>query len=437
MTRTKVAPSRNRHARLTTRLLKSLKPTTTGQRYIVWDDELSGFGVEVQQTGAITFMVNYRVRGSRNARRVSLGRLGSLTIDEARTRARRTLLQIADGLDPLTVRQARTDAPTVQTLGAEWLKYIATHHKPRTVSEWTRIWNKHLVRPLGSSKVADVTKAQVTGIHQKLSATPFVGNRCVEVLSAFFAYAIDQGARAEDSNPAYRVKAYPEPPRRRYLTPAEVLRLGDALTTAERVGLPQAPKRTRKRKTGSTAKHTTKKANTLQPADPFAIGAIRFLLLSGWREQEALRLKWDAIDTARQRVLLADTKTGESDRALGAAALALLDELPRIKDSPYVFPSGDGKAPLRHIRRVWENVRYAAGFEDLRLHDLRHSYASAVVSGGGSLLMVARLLGHASARTSERYAHLLTDPITGTADTVAAGLATQLRLPATKLAASR
>ena len=195
--------------------------------------------------------------------------------------------------------------------------------------------------------------------------------------------------------------------------------MGTALTSAETVGMPPAPTRRRKRKTGVTSKHRPKSVDDLKPANLFAVAAIRFLLLSGWREMEALNLRWNEIDTARRVATLPDTKTGRSIRPLGAPALALLDALPRIAESPYVFPGRAPEKPLVEINRVWYAVRLAAGLEDVRLHDLRHSFASAVASSGGSLLIIRALLGHKDTSTTAKYAHLFEDPVKATADATA------------------
>jgi integrase len=190
--------------------------------------------------------------------------------------------------------------------------------------------------------------------------------------------------------------------------------------------VPPAPRRRRKPKTGPKAKHRPKSADAPKPANPFAIAAIRFLLLSGWREGEALKLKWSDINSERQFATLADTKTGKSIRPLGAPALALLDELPRVNGCHYVFPGRSLKEPLVEINRVWYAVRHAAELHDVRLHDLRHSFASTVASAGGSLLMIRALLGHKDTKTTAKYAHLLEDPVKATADATAKQLSTWL-----------
>ena len=227
--------------------------------------------------------------------------------------------------------------------------------------------------------------------------------------------------RPPHSNPAHQIAFYDEHPRERFLTPAEVAKLGEALERALNIGLAAAPNRRRKPGDPSKRKHVPKSLKPI-PANPFAVAAVRFLLLSGWREREALTLRWEDVDLENARVTLPDTKTGRSVRRLGAPAVALLNSLPRIKKSPYVFPGRDPKKPLVEINRLWYAARHAAGLDDVRLHDLRHSFASTIASAGGSLLMIRALLGHKDTQTSARYAHLFDDPVRATADATAGQL---------------
>jgi integrase len=156
------------------------------------------------------------------------------------------------------------------------------------------------------------------------------------------------------------------------------------------------------------------------------VAAIRFLLLTGWREREALNLKWSEIDVARGVATLPSTKTGRSVRVIGAPARLLLSELPRVDGSPFVFPGRIVGGPLVEINRVWYAVRHAAKLEDVRLHDLRHSFASVSASSGGSLLIIGKLLGHRETATTAKYAHLFDDPMAAAADSASGLLAAWL-----------
>lgn len=418
------------------KLTKRVVDALTGD---AWDTELRGFGVRKHPTGRTVFVLVYRMPGSRRARRLTLGAYGPLTVDEARTAAKLALADVARGIDPAGAKTARRAVPTVVELGDAYLDDMRGRCSTSHIAESTRRWHSAIVPAIGSAKVSDVTTAQVAALHRRLRATPYEANRVLSLAGAFFTYAAQQGIRAKHTNPAHDVAPYPEHARERFLTPDEGARLSDALARAEREGLPPAPTRRRKPATGATAKHRPKNAGTPRPANPFAVAAIRFLLLTGWREREALTLRWTDVDTVRGVATLPRTKTGRSIRQLGAPALLLLSELPRLDDSPFVFPGRVATSPLVEINRVWYAVRHAAGLDDVRLHDLRHNFASVIASSGGSLLMIGKLLGHLDTTTTAKYAHLLDEPLRRAADEAAAhilawGTPAQVSAPTLSLA---
>jgi integrase len=164
----------------------------------------------------------------------------------------------------------------------------------------------------------------------------------------------------------------------------------------------------------------------LQPANPVAVSVLRFLLLTGWREQEAMTLQWSAVDPSTGIVTLDDTKTGKSIRILGSPALELLAAQTRVQGSPYVFPGRNPMQPLRETQRLWYAVRHAAKLDDVRLHDIRHSVASIAASHGYSLFLIGKLLGHRTTRSTERYAHLADDARKVMADQVGATIGSAL-----------
>jgi len=272
-------------------------------------------------------------------------------------------------------------------------------------------------------RVAALTRAQVAKVHLGMSDRPYLANRALAILGAMLRFAELHGHRPTGTNPCTGIELYPERSRERFLTDEKLKRFGTALTKAERVGLPTPPKLQRKPPAPEKAKHRPKSAGTPVPANPFAVAALRFLLLTGWRESEALGLRWDQLDDARGIAALPDTKTGRSDRHVGAPALALLTDLPRLADSPFVFPGAKPGAHLVEIKRVWEAVRHSAKLEGVRLHDLRHSFASVGAAGGLSLPMIGALLGHREVSTTQRYAHLGDDPRKAAADRVSAHVA--------------
>jgi integrase len=408
--------------KLTKRTVDALKPRGDGRPLFAWDREQRGFGVRVLPTGRKVFVLQYRPTGARIARRMTLGAYGPLTVDNARTLAKRHLGAIADGADPARERSRARRAPTVRELGLDYLADVDARRKLTTAREYRRLWEKHVLPALGTTKVSAVTLADVARLHRRMRAKPYLGNRVLAMLGAFFTFAEREGVCAPRENPAHGVDFYPERARERFLTPAEFAALGEALARAERDGLPPAPVHRRRPKSDATIRHRAAAWDVPRPANSYAVAAIRLLALTGCREGEVLSLRWDAVDLERGHLRLADTKTGRSVRPLSAAALALLDTLPRLMRSPYVFPGASPDAHLKEIKRLWFAVRHAAGLEGVRLHDLRHSFASVSAMGGDSLIIIRALLGHADVATTERYAHLGDDPLKAAADRTASAI---------------
>jgi integrase len=410
-----------KNKKLTKREIDAL-PRGTQREYFVWDCELKGFGLRVSAMDRRTFVVKYRPLGRRKSRRLTIGTYPGLTADEARKLAKLRLAEVAQGRDPARERQTSKLAPTVKELGETYLEDVRLRNKPRTAAEYKRLWEKHVSGVLGSLKVADVASSDLAKLHRQMRETPYLANRVLNMLGAFFSFAIREVARAQHDNPAQLVSRYAEAARERFLTAEEFGRLGEALDQAERVGLPVPPK-LQKRSRGMSktrrAKLTGRKRGpykrhapiVLQPANAYAVAAIRLLTLTGCRESEILSLRWDYVDFERGFLRLPDTKTGKSIRPLASSTAAVLHGLPRIMGNSYVLPGDRPGEHLKEIKRLWYAVRHAAKLDDLRLHDLRHSYASIPAIRGESMLVVASLLGHSRIATTEKYAHLGDDPV--------------------------
>jgi integrase len=409
----------NATRKLTNRLLASLKPEPTD--YVVWDLSVSGFGCRVWPSGSRTFVYRYRPKGQRRKRYLTLA-AGNLEV--ARAVAKQHAADRDKGLDPAEDKRARRERPTVADLGADYLDHARTYRKATTAVEYVRLWGKHVAPKLGRRIVADVTTADVARLHRSLSATPYLANRVLALVGAFFTFAAKQGERAKHDNPASDVEPFPEKGRETYLTVDQLAKLGAALDKAEREGLPQPPTRRRKQPTGRTAKHRAPStAGVPQRADPNATAALRLLVLTGMRKSEVLALQWVEVDLERGALVLSDSKTGKSARVLGAEALALLASRPR--EGRYVFPGGLPGRPLASVRRLWDAVRHEAGVT-VRLHDLRHTHAAVSATRGESLLMVGRMLGHRRADTSAKYAHLADTALRRAADETSAHIARAL-----------
>lgn len=352
-------------------------------------------------------------------RRYTIGAYGPLTVEQARRKALELLAQIANGSDPSEAaaeerRSLKED--TVEALFAQYLEDGVGRRKESTREFYESLGRLYVLPALGELPIAKVSARDVAELHLGLREKPTTANRVARLVRSFF-YWLERRELFKGDNPAARTDWYPEAARERFLTVEEMSKLGQALHIAETEGLEPAPQHRkalgtkRRRNTGMfTAEH--------QPANPFAVAALRFLMLTGWPESEALTLRWDAADFDNGRVTLQDTKSGRSVRPLPAPALELIASLPRELGSPYVFPGRVPGQPLRELQRLWYAVRHSAGLEGVRLHDLRHSVASIAGAQGYSLLLIGKLLGHKDQRSTARYAHLSDDARKTMADSV-------------------
>lgn len=388
--------------RLTKRSVESL--AVEAKDYFVWDDEVAGFGLRVMPSGAKTYQAQYRKGG--RTRRVALGRHGTLTADEARKRARELLGRVAGGENPAEEISQHRRAPTVAALCE---RFYATHAlqrcKPTTQGEYRRSLDLFIKPAIGAFKVVDVERRDIAELHHAMRDKPYQANRTLGVLSKMFNLAEIWGLRPDGSNPCRHVRKYAEKKRERFLSDAELSHLGRVIAEMEAEG-------------GKAG------------LDPFQAAAYRLLILTGCRLGEIQTLKWDYLTP--DRIELPDSKTGARRIPLPPAARAVLAALPRDPENPYVI---QGHAPGQHntdLQRPWRRVRARAGLLGVRIHDLRHTYASNAVARGVSIQMVGKLLGHTQIQTTMRYAHLADDPVRLAAEQVSDGLAGALGpLPST------
>jgi integrase len=382
-----------RDRRITKRLVDSLKPS--GDDRFVWDDTLIGFGVRVQPTGAKSYVVKYRAGSGRGAptRRVTLGRIGTLTPDEARALARKTLGAVAHGSDPAALRAAERRASTFRELAEIFLvEHVEAKRKRTTAAHYRSLLERIVLPELGSRKAEQVTTSDLAKLHTKMRDA-FAGRR--KILPPGF-------------NPARGIEQYPEKGRERFLSADELTRLGDAVREAETVGLPYDIDEEK-----PTAKHAPKEAQRRTKIGPYAAAAVRLLILTGARLREILHLKWEHVDVERGLLLLPDSKTGKKAIVLNAPALDVLANLPRV--GAYVIAGQtagtDDDKPRADLNRPWRAIVKRAGLNGLRIHDLRHTHASVGAGLGLGLPIIGKLLGHTQPSTTARYAHLDADPL--------------------------
>lgn len=371
---------------LTKREIDALEPRS-GQNYIVFDQDLPGFGIRVMPSGRCYFLVQYRFKG--RTRRIMLGLYGPVTPDEARKQAKITLGQAEGDTDPADHRDQARRAGTVAELGKRFLdQYVPARCKPSTAAEYKRSVELFIKPKLGTRRVADIMRADISELHYELQHIPYQANRTLGVLSKMFNLAEEWGLRSDGSNPCRHVKKYKESKRERFLSGDEIATLGKVLDADEASGQEE-------------------KAVT---------ACIRLLLLTGCRLKEIQTLKWEHVDLGEHCLRLPDSKTGAKIVHIGQAAIDVLDTIAKLDDNPYVIVGTNPGAHWTDMQRPWRRIRKRAGLSEVRIHDLRHTFASAGLALGEGLPMLGKLLGHNHVQTTARYAHLATVPVKAAAE---------------------
>ena len=364
---------------------------------VFWDKELTGFGVRVYPTGSKVYIA--QARGPAGPRRVTVGRHGVINAEEARRRAALLIAQIKAGSEAVPKPLSPRAGPTVAELAGRYMaEHVEVRCKPRTAAAVQVALRAHVLPALGKMPLASLERSRVAALHRGLHETPAAANAALRVLSSMFEAAGDWGLVAEGTNPCRGVAQYPRRRRERFLTEAEFERLGCALDALEAEG-------------GASA---------------CAVAAVRLLMLTGCRKSEVLSLRWEDVALEEAELRLADSKTGARVVPLPPAAVELLAALPRLPGNPWVIPGAKPGARLSGLDHAWRKVRARAGLDDVRVHDLRHSYASRALALGENLAMIGKLLGHSHIQTTARYAHLARDTVREAAERIARSIAADL-----------
>ena len=364
---------------LTTRTVDAL---SVGAKTVFRDRALAGFAVVVEPSGRKTYVLE---RGPAGA--VALGRHGAVSAEEARRRAAEILAGQAGA------------PPSVAEAAILYMReYVEFCCKPATVAAYRRALDLHVLPLLGALPVAAIERAHAARLQHLLADRPAAANQAVSVLARTIDHAAERGLADPRANPCRGLKRYRGGRRERFLTDSEFQKLGKALARLERNG----------------------------GIAPHAAAAIRLLALTGCRRNEILRLRWDDVRLEAMELSLSDSKTGPKTVPLSPEAAEILARLPRVPGNPWVVPGRRPGAPLSGVFLPWRRAREEAGLDNVRLHDLRHSFASRALALGESLPTIARLLGHARVETTSRYAHLARDTVKQAAARVAETIAADL-----------
>ncbi len=372
-----------------------------GRNYQIFDTDVRGFSINIYPSGNRAFTLDYRIAGRQ--RRMTIGRWPEWNTTAARERAKELRRDIDEGIDPLGLRQTSREAPRVNDLIARYLAEHTPHLAPRSAADHHTIMHKLVAPDWGKRLVTEITKADVEKLLTKIAAgrarpskakpnnrarklvgakpTPVRANRVGETLRKMFTLSIEWGMRAD--NPASGFRRRIEDERERFLSPEEIGRLAKALDAAK---------------------------------DQRAAGIIRLCMLTGARSGEVRQARFEQFNldlgswskpaaTTKQRKIHRIPISGE------VAAIVRQRQLLVPRGNPWLFPSDTPGQPVREIRRFWKGIQKEAAIPDVRIHDLRHTFASLLVSGGASLEMIGKLLGHSQMQTTQRYAHLMDSPL--------------------------
>lgn len=353
-------------------------PFDDNRRFVLWDDDLPGFGLRIYPSGKKAFVLSYRSKGRK--RLLSLGSYGFLTVDQAKREARIKLGLVSQGFDPLADKQRLSQMGTVKELCETYLDRHAKIHK-KTWREDERRIRKHLIPALGAHKVASLSPMDVSQVHSAIGKRSiYEANRTMEVLRS----AIEKGKfwgfiESHALNPASRIQRFKEKKRDRWLTPVELPRVAIAIAEEENI---------------------------------YVRSAIWLYLLTGIRKSELLKATWADINWERRELRLLDTKAGNCHYVpMSSAAMTILSRIPRLADNPFIIPGKKPGARMIGITRPWIRIRNRAKVTDVRLHDLRRTVGSWLAQEGASLHLIGRVLNHASSETTRVYARFGQDHV--------------------------
>lgn len=401
--------------KITKQLVDSSEPGS--KTYFIWDTDVKGFALKVSIVGKKTYICEYRTAGGRAGfkRRFTIGRHGSpWTAELARDEARKLLGSVAHGEDPATAKQSLKRRMTISELCDQYAEFGCPLKKASTLATDVGRIKRHIKPLLGNRFVEELTRGDIMKFMQDITngSTKLdektrrhgrsivrggkgTASRTVGLLGAIYTYAIS--CEVVESNPCRGIKRFPDKKCMRFLSQQEIVRLGNALKKASEEG-----------------------------ENDKAIAIIKLLAFTGARKGEIEKLKWFEVDLDKHFLRFADSKTGQKIIPINQAAVAVIATQRPRQGNPFVFPADRSDGFFEGLPKIWRRVRKIAGLEDVRIHDLRHSFASVAVAGGASLPIIGALLGHKDTATTQRYAHLSADPLRAASQAVADAIAMAL-----------
>lgn len=373
--------------RLTKKVIEKATFPEKGQAFLR-DDLLRGFGVRLTP-GSKSFFIEKLIHG--RVRRLTIGRFGEMTLDEARANAKKRMVEIDEGRDPVAERRQRNIAPTFGDLEQMYLTRHAALKKSRANDE--AILNHHLAY-LRPRKLLSITRDEIARLHSRIGTEPSsvirpgravqrpmprTANQTLALIRSMWNLGMDWGLIPPVPNPCLRIKKFPEVSRERFVKPDELPRLWKAMG---------------------------------DEPNPYVRIAFLVGLLTGARRNEVLAMRWADIDMAQGLWTIPTTKAGRSHvLPLPRPALEALIGLPRLEGNPFVFCGRWGRSHLVNVSKPWKRIRKEAQLEDVRIHDLRRTLGSWLVAAGASLPLIGRALNHSNVSTTQVYARLQLDPV--------------------------
>ncbi len=376
-------------AKLTKRQIDYLNPNS--KKKTLWDNNPKGLGVTLNKNGSKSFILKYR-NISGQQKKFKIGVYGVFTLEQARKLAREHLVKIARGGDPTRERKEFRQSPDVKDLLEKYLnEHSKINNKPNTYENNKNYVYKYLIPALGKHKVKSITRNDIYELQQKLyKRGKSTANIAISILSKAFNLAEVWEWRDDNTNPCRHIKKFPMKARQRFLSKDEFHTLNKKLEFYGKAQLEPAP----------------------------VITAIRLLMFTGCRLNEILTAKWEYVDFDNHCFKFPDSKTGAKTVYFSDTVGKILRDIKRFPDNPYIIVGETPGQHLYNLQKPWRRIRQDCGLDDVRIHDLRHSFASMAAMSGMSLPIIGSMLGHSQPQTTAQYVHLMGEPMREAANAV-------------------